>query len=502
MNAGLTANVSQEIIGGDAILSPNANSITVLSVPQCSTAADAVKISRLNISNAGTRTGVTGLSSSRSSCLTLSDIFIKDVETGISLSAGQNQNVTNLTVKGCSSVGLKLIGPAIEDFVGNDFSSVTLDGNQVGLMAYTGAGGSSALKNITFNGINLVNNTVAGGYFKDVVVSMTGLQLYSNGSGAASVTIDSKTIYKSDLYLDAATVSINASEVDTSLNNSIQLINSACLNTNNFTGYSSESNTQILCDATSRVVESGYVDAIGYRNNIQKYGELKSISHPFICDGAGLSVITMSMENHGNKYTQYVAVNTTTGATSTYDKTGKGLTKKVTFNTVVGSQSANSVSPYLSNDFSKTYQITTLLIRAVSGAPLMTIEWNDNSTSWSHNIALQSNGSDWTRLVFITKNKTTHKLYIYPADTSGPAIYLSELMEYDTNNLDAISAIYSNGLVAYSKIGSYYGTSPAAGTWEVGDVVYDIAPASSGYIGWTCTVAGTPGTWKTFGLIS
>ena len=51
----------------------------------------------------------------------------------------------------------------------------------------------------------------------------------------------------------------------------------------------------------------------------------------------------------------------------------------------------------------------------------------------------------------------------------------------------------------------YVGTgsaAPVAGTYVVGDIIYNEAPASAGYIGWVCTVAGTPGTWKTFGLIS
>jgi hypothetical protein len=43
---------------------------------------------------------------------------------------------------------------------------------------------------------------------------------------------------------------------------------------------------------------------------------------------------------------------------------------------------------------------------------------------------------------------------------------------------------------------------PTVGTWAVGDLVYNTAPTSGGYIGWVCTTAGTPGTWKTFGLIS
>ena len=44
--------------------------------------------------------------------------------------------------------------------------------------------------------------------------------------------------------------------------------------------------------------------------------------------------------------------------------------------------------------------------------------------------------------------------------------------------------------------------APASGTYLQGDIVWNSAPTSGGYIGWVCTTAGTPGTWKTFGLIS
>ena len=49
----------------------------------------------------------------------------------------------------------------------------------------------------------------------------------------------------------------------------------------------------------------------------------------------------------------------------------------------------------------------------------------------------------------------------------------------------------------------YYGTAaPASGSYVVGDIVYNTAPASGAFIGWVCTSAGSPGTWRTFGLIS
>jgi hypothetical protein len=44
--------------------------------------------------------------------------------------------------------------------------------------------------------------------------------------------------------------------------------------------------------------------------------------------------------------------------------------------------------------------------------------------------------------------------------------------------------------------------APVAGTWAVGDIVWNTAPTAGGFIGWTCTTAGTPGTWKTFGAVT
>ena len=44
--------------------------------------------------------------------------------------------------------------------------------------------------------------------------------------------------------------------------------------------------------------------------------------------------------------------------------------------------------------------------------------------------------------------------------------------------------------------------APTSGTYEVGDIVYNSAPVAGGTIGFVCTTAGTPGTWKTFGAIA
>lgn len=47
----------------------------------------------------------------------------------------------------------------------------------------------------------------------------------------------------------------------------------------------------------------------------------------------------------------------------------------------------------------------------------------------------------------------------------------------------------------------YANTAPSTGTWAVKDICYNTEPSSGEYIGWVCTVAGTSGTWKGFGLI-
>jgi hypothetical protein len=48
----------------------------------------------------------------------------------------------------------------------------------------------------------------------------------------------------------------------------------------------------------------------------------------------------------------------------------------------------------------------------------------------------------------------------------------------------------------------YYNAAPGTGTWYAGQRIYDFSPSSGGIEGWICTVSGTPGTWKNFGVIS
>lgn len=48
----------------------------------------------------------------------------------------------------------------------------------------------------------------------------------------------------------------------------------------------------------------------------------------------------------------------------------------------------------------------------------------------------------------------------------------------------------------------FYAAAPTTGTWVQGDEVWEANPASAGYRKRICTVGGTPGTWKQWGLIT
>jgi hypothetical protein len=59
-----------------------------------------------------------------------------------------------------------------------------------------------------------------------------------------------------------------------------------------------------------------------------------------------------------------------------------------------------------------------------------------------------------------------------------------------------------DGLMVRVAQRGWASAAPTTGTYSVGQIVLNSTPASAGFIGFVCTVAGTPGTWKTFGLIS
>jgi Putative flagellar system-associated repeat len=77
-----------------------------------------------------------------------------------------------------------------------------------------------------------------------------------------------------------------------------------------------------------------------------------------------------------------------------------------------------------------------------------------------------------------------------------------QIVEFDTlleANVYLKSDYYA--LPTIDTITSYGDAIPTVGTYVKGDILYNSNPSTGSYIGWTCITAGTPGTWKQFGLI-
>jgi hypothetical protein len=60
----------------------------------------------------------------------------------------------------------------------------------------------------------------------------------------------------------------------------------------------------------------------------------------------------------------------------------------------------------------------------------------------------------------------------------------------------------TTSLTLTTRVHTYAAAAPVSGAHIVGDIVYSTTPAATGYIGWVCTVAGTPGTWQLFGVVA
>jgi hypothetical protein len=52
------------------------------------------------------------------------------------------------------------------------------------------------------------------------------------------------------------------------------------------------------------------------------------------------------------------------------------------------------------------------------------------------------------------------------------------------------------------KLIAFGSAVPTTGDYNQGDIIFNNAPTAGGFVGWVCVTSGTPGTWKTFGVIS
>ena len=77
---------------------------------------------------------------------------------------------------------------------------------------------------------------------------------------------------------------------------------------------------------------------------------------------------------------------------------------------------------------------------------------------------------------------------------------LYEIINVDTQVVSA-SAVFTEAFILNDMRVRVTAAAPTVGTHAQGDIAFNSGPAAGGTVGWVNVVAGTPGTWKEFGVI-
>lgn len=119
-------------------------------------------------------------------------------------------------------------------------------------------------------------------------------------------------------------------------------------------------------------------------------------------------------------------------------------------------------------------------------------------------------GQEWSSsqdsLIVHSRFALPYKADIYGSTATTPLTNL--LSDEYVSSTDGFRTrwmpLAAGGTGAWGKDPSSFiaAAAPITGTYNLGDIVWNSAPTSGGFIGWVCTLAGAPGTWKTWGPIS
>ncbi|OMF47706.1 MULTISPECIES: glycosyl hydrolase family 28-related protein [Paenibacillus] len=150
-----------------------------------------------------------------------------------------------------------------------------------------------------------------------------------------------------------------------------------------------------------------------------------------------------------------------------------------------------------------------------TGAKLFWTENGNNATAWRMTTAMEAlsvellgdatpvNGTAPDPNAFRIHRNNAQLLTWQLIDSTRKAV----MMYYDGMAAATVNYLTLNGTgiesyIMNGKTKTSAAAAPTSGAWKQGDIVYNTAPAAGGFIGWVCVVAGSPGTWKTWGAIT
>ena len=142
-------------------------------------------------------------------------------------------------------------------------------------------------------------------------------------------------------------------------------------------------------------------------------------------------------------------------------------------------------------DNTKTYVID-LSVTNVQGSGISSIKVGADTVTNGVAFTPSASGSQAVKCFGADVATTVYECYVH-------SFTLAEVVADQTQVAEA------NDRLTREKIGrgvTYASAAPVSGAWLQGEIVYNSAPTSGGFVGWVCTASGKPGTWKTFGVIS
>ena len=395
---------------------------------------------------------------------------------------------------------------------GNTFVGNTVQEDKVGYLFYNFSSTTGFANNIIVGGV------VQGSGFAGIAniggsISVSGVHFEAMGTGTGATTpIYAKDIPKCCVYTEDSWIAISDfTNSDANAVPQLQLKNARGI-VKNIDGFGDPSKNIYAGDSTSTLEYLGGHNSLGgtsvYLNAWPT--ALTSTFSKASFQGKATTVINNTLPNiYAASNPQIPTLANAVGATinGTVVNAELGYSTSVSYLASAGSTGANriTIAAFPTAITSGNYYVVSFLVQTSTNTSLtFALDSSLNSQTF-----LFTAGLVWTRVVLAFKsnqNLAGADLYVYPTDSQGATVKFARIHSYESANWSNFNSVSGQILQGHWNPNKWtqlnYSASPTTGTWKLGDIVYNSAPAAGGYIGWVCTTAGTSGTWKTFGAIS
>jgi len=514
LTSGITLNQNQKIYGFGSTLTLSSTTGTLI---QCYNSSDALQTSQYSevsgfvlVGGQTLTSGSVGVNCGQSARLILRDVRTQNFDVGFKMPLAQFGSAYSIKSYACN-VGLYL-KPSVSGGGSNSWSFYDYQGVGCFIAAILINNTSSYPQGaIYFRNPSLLGNAGVSYASFNAAAYMDGGSPEGNATATFPLTFDSITIQQSSMYLSNSQITItNFSCAEAAINPLIYAVSNSSVELSNGSGYGLPGAAFVSTDSTSIVNVNGSSSIVGYIQNLVAPPVLFGASNNgnmFVTPDNTFQSISFPNESTSPLTTDLSGAIGSVTSTTVWDAT-YGLVGNVVF-AATGSQDSNRIFlSSLTNSSTTGAFVSGVSLYCAAGG---TINIGFYGVSFSQ-LKVTLPAGKWVRVYNVAANTGVASPYvvIFAVGSVPVTVRVAKSMTFSSASINATTWQTINAILAGSynpKVGAvHYGRKdsaiPTTGTWVVGDVVYNTTPASAGYIGWVCTVAGTPGTWKTFGLIS